>query len=153
MDNRLKAGFRIGNLVVQPQSGTIRSSLGSHTLSVDRIEILMSLAERPGEAVPFSDIAKAAGLDPEADRQILEHHIRAIREVIGDVGPNPRFIVSDDEAATLIAPVHYGIGDMGGLEDDPSAEDKVSICKDGRLPGSPPATLCWRGSRFRSRIR
>ena len=129
LDNRLKNGFRVGNLVIKPESGTIRSSQGSHTLSVDRIEILVFLAERPGEAVPFSDIARAAGLDPETDQQILEHHMRAIRDALGDVGPNPRFIVHDDESATLIAPVHPGVGNEGALEHDPAAEDNVSFFK------------------------
>ena len=127
MDERLKAGFRIGNLVVLPQSGTIRSSEGSHTLSVDRIEILMALAERPGEVISLEDVAKAAGLDPKADQPILERHVQAIRDTLGDVGPNPRFIVSDGKSVTLIAPVHPGIGHQDRREAEEDAKEDVSF--------------------------
>ncbi len=118
MDNRLKNGLRIGNFVVLPRNGTIRGAEGSHTLSTDRIEILLALAERPGDALSFADLADAAGLDPDDDLDVLKSHIRAIRVALGDTSPNPRFIVSDDAGVTLIAPVRAGVGPTRSNDDE-----------------------------------
>lgn len=124
MDDRLKDGLRIGNFVVLPKSGTISGAQGSHRLSADRIEILLALAARPGESIPNSELAEIAGLDAEQDLDVLTRHIDAIRESLGDTGPNPRFIVVDEEGATLIAPVTPGVGETSSLDE---SDENVSF--------------------------
>ena len=116
MDDRLKGGLRIGNFVVVPRTGTISGAQGSHRLSADRIEILVGLAERPGESIPNGELAEIAGLDAERDLEVLQRHLDAIKIALGDTGPNPRFIVIDDDSVSLIAPVRAGVGKSSSPE-------------------------------------
>lgn len=125
MDDRLKDGLRIGNFVIVPKSGTISGAQGTHRLSADRIEMLVLLAEHAGKAVTIEQLATEAGLDAEADRATIDRHIEAIRESLDDTGPKPRFVVVDDDGITLIAPVHEGVGNWVGQDDD----DDVSFLK------------------------
>jgi TolB-like protein/Flp pilus assembly protein TadD len=124
MELRPETGFLVGNLLVQPRKGAIRSSQGTHTLSADRMDVLLALAERAGEALSLAELASAAGFDPDTDGGILERHIHAIKVALGDIGPSPRFIVLEADTATLIAPVRAA--EEHQVPDDAS-EEKISF--------------------------
>lgn len=113
--------------MVLPERGTIIGARGKHTLSVDRIKILLALAEKSGESISFGDLADIVRLDEKDDLDILQRHLQAIRDVLGDTGPNPRFLVVDDDRATLIAPVQAGVS--GQYEPDAEDDDSVPFLK------------------------
>ncbi len=119
--------MRIGNFVVLPRTGTIRGSHGSYTLSPDLIEVLLTLAARPGESVSFEDLGSAIRVDAELGRDILDRHLRAIRDALDDNGPNPRFIVESDDGVTLIAPVRIGAAEESVLASEPDDDAEVSF--------------------------
>lgn len=127
MDEQLEKGFRVGNLVVLPGSGTIHGSQGTYTLSADRMDILLALGQEPGESLSVEQIAKTVRVDAVEDLDVLQRHIGAIRDALGDVGPNPRFIVYDDNGVTLIAPVRPGVGDFELRESEDPDDEKISL--------------------------
>ena len=125
MEDRLKDGLRIGNLVVLPESGEIIDADGSHSLSDDRIAILLALADRPGEPITFAALADVIGEEAEVGHDVLVGHLHAIRDALSDTGPNPRFIVVDDTGAILIAPVR--VGTPRTLEDDGEQGEREEV--------------------------
>ena len=127
MDLPLKTGFRVGNLVVTPKSGAIHSPQGTYRLSADRMDILVALAEHAGELLSTSELAKFVSAETDEDLDVLARHIAAIKDALGDVGPNPRFIINDESGVRLIAPVHAGTGDFALQESEDPAEENISL--------------------------
>lgn len=117
MDDQLKDGLRIGNLIVVPRKGTVSGADGVHRLSADRIRLLLELAERAGEKISRDELADTIVCDADE----LQRHLEVIRETLGDTGANSRFLITDETGATLIAPVHAGIGQAAEL---PEADDE-----------------------------
>ena len=123
MDDRLKDGLRLGNLVVSPAKGTIHGADGTHPLPRDCMSILLALASTPQKKLAYTELAEAAGL-PDAPDDIREC-VSRLRAALGDAGPDARFIVEADDGATLIAPVRAGLGDR--TEDGRQAEDGKAL--------------------------
>lgn len=93
------------------------------TVSADRINLLLFLAARPDQAIGFAELAAAVRCDTDE----LQRHVEAIREILGDTGPHPRFIATDDTSATLIAPVRAGVGQANTLVDDDGDKAEASF--------------------------
>ena len=113
MDAQLKTGFRLGDLVIDAQRRQIASAHGKATVSASLIEVLLVLADNPGQAVAFSQIEQhCAGI--RDDKNIsLASLFDDLQRVLGDSSTRPRFIeLVNENELRMIAPVMPGLPEV-----------------------------------------
>lgn len=109
MDRTLHQGFSVGDYQVAPIEGRIYGPTGDRQLPDHSVELLESLAERPGELVERDQLIEDVwhGLRP-SDRA-LTRCVSDLRRCFGDSSANPRYIETvTGQGYRLIAPVRSG---------------------------------------------
>jgi TolB-like protein/Flp pilus assembly protein TadD/DNA-binding winged helix-turn-helix (wHTH) protein len=102
----LQNGFRLGDWVVEPQTGCMSGQGRSHTLTTQQIAILKALAARRGEVVPRDLLREQAWPGQQATDDVLRATMRELRQLLGDSPKDLRYVVPVGRSGyTLIAPV------------------------------------------------
>jgi TolB-like protein/Flp pilus assembly protein TadD/DNA-binding winged helix-turn-helix (wHTH) protein len=102
----LRAGFRLGDWLVEPATGQISGPRGVRLLTPPQMAVLRLLAERPGEAVDAQALCAGAWPGTEPNEELLRETVRALRRNLGDAPRYPRHLVSIGERRfALMAPV------------------------------------------------
>ncbi|MBT8101119.1 MAG: hypothetical protein KJO82_15295, partial [Gammaproteobacteria bacterium] len=118
------SAFYVGNFLVDPEASTISGATGASTVKRARMRVLAALAVRPGASIPLDELAEAAGVG----RDSISVDLQSLREILGDNGQNPRFLLIDDSNATLIAPVRsLGERQIAQLASDREVETGISF--------------------------
>ncbi|MEY9522018.1 DNA-binding winged helix-turn-helix (wHTH) protein [Bradyrhizobium japonicum] len=68
------------------------------------LDILIFLAERPGEVIDKRELVKRIWADVNVDEGSLRFHVAALRKALGDTGKSARYVVNVPAAATALSP-------------------------------------------------
>jgi Tol biopolymer transport system component/DNA-binding winged helix-turn-helix (wHTH) protein len=86
--------IRVGEFLLDPPSGELRSDAGRHSLSTQPLQVLLALIDRPGEVVTRDELRQR--LWPADTYVDFEHGLNAIvkrlRDALGDSADTPRYI-------------------------------------------------------------
>ena len=86
--------IRVGEFLLDPRSGELRSDSGRQSLSAQPLHVLLALADRPGELVTRDELRQR--LWPADTYVDFEHGLNAIvkrlRDALGDSADTPRYI-------------------------------------------------------------
>jgi tetratricopeptide (TPR) repeat protein/DNA-binding winged helix-turn-helix (wHTH) protein len=85
-------GFSIGEHHVDPLTGTVQGPGGSIHLHPKAVEILLRLADNPGELVSREELIASVWDDAEADHAALSGAISELRHALGDHADHPKYI-------------------------------------------------------------
>jgi TolB-like protein/Flp pilus assembly protein TadD/DNA-binding winged helix-turn-helix (wHTH) protein len=100
----LKAGFRVGDWLVEPRESRASRNGQTCSLTDDQIEVLIALASRHGEAVDHRTLRNEIWPDCQGAEEKLRQAVVALRELFGDKPRHPRYIASvGNDAYALIA--------------------------------------------------
>ncbi len=124
--------IRIGDFVVDPRSGELQGKAGRQVLSAQPLQLLLALAERPGEVVTREELS--ARLWPADTFVDFEHGLNAavkrLRDALGDVAEAPSYVETVPRRGyRLIAEV---------------AASNAAAGDDGRVPAPGPSPRPYR---------
>ncbi|MBT8449097.1 MAG: tetratricopeptide repeat protein, partial [Gammaproteobacteria bacterium] len=92
IDSSLRAGFRLNDVVVLPQNGTIIAQETEKNLSPKAMEVLLYLCQNRNRLVTTESLLSFGWGDTNANRSNLTHVISDIRRVLNDHKESPTFI-------------------------------------------------------------
>ena len=92
MNSRLLQGFFLGDLLVEPLKGQVTDRRESRHLTPKAIEVLLCLAESPGELVTRESLLTAVWGDGQGTHEALGHAVSEIRHALDDHPDNPHFV-------------------------------------------------------------
>ena len=92
MDPKLQHGFRLGDCVVHPLQGLIERPDGSDHVQPKVMEVLLCLAERPGEVVERDDLVTKVWAKTAVTDEVLTRCISELRNALGDHRESPRYV-------------------------------------------------------------
>ena len=98
--------FRVGDWLVEPDLNRI--SMADKVISIEPkiLEVLVFLAEQPGEVLPARTIIRGVWPDTFVSDDVLTHSISEIRKALGDDAKNPHIIQTiPRKGYRLVAPV------------------------------------------------
>jgi TolB-like protein/DNA-binding winged helix-turn-helix (wHTH) protein len=106
--------FRVGAWLVRPSLNTVSRNGASVHLEPKVMEVLVSLARQPGEAIPKDQLLKTVWPDTFVTDDVLIGSISELRRVFEDDAREPRFIQTIPKRGyRLIAPVEPANGTTG----------------------------------------
>lgn len=88
----MKEDFQLGDWLVQPSLGRVSDGVRSVHVEPRTVEVLLCLAQRPGEVVPKQEILDRVWPDTTVEEVALARCISELRKVFGDDPRNPTFI-------------------------------------------------------------
>ncbi|MBT8445202.1 MAG: tetratricopeptide repeat protein [Gammaproteobacteria bacterium] len=88
----LLQGFYLGDFLVEPLKGQVTGRLGSNHLPPKAVEVLLRLAQSPGELVTRNTLLNEAWGSGKGSSEALSHAVSEIRHALGDHADNPVFI-------------------------------------------------------------
>ncbi len=98
--------IRIGQVIVNPIAGEVLSDSGMESLHPHAAELLVALANRPGEVIDRAALISEVWGAGHASDQALTHCVSELRHVLGDHSDRPRFIQTIPRRGyRLVAPV------------------------------------------------
>jgi TolB-like protein/Flp pilus assembly protein TadD/DNA-binding winged helix-turn-helix (wHTH) protein len=105
--NDLYQSFYLGDLLVEPLTGTVTGPSGTEHLPPKAAAILLSLASQPGTVVSREHLIEDAWGNEHGSSEALHHAISEIRHALGDHPEHPVFIQTLPKRGyrLLIAPV------------------------------------------------
>lgn len=83
MDSELLQGFRLGDLLIEPLQGRVSGHGRSAHLPPKAVEVLLCLAQSPGEMITRKTLLKRAWGDGHGSTEALSHAIGEIRHALG----------------------------------------------------------------------
>ncbi len=92
MNADLLQGFYLGDLLVEPLKGKVQGRAGSTNLPPKAVEVLLCLANAPGELVSRETLIKSAWGEDAASQEALNQVIDEIREALDDHPEDPVYI-------------------------------------------------------------
>jgi TolB-like protein/DNA-binding winged helix-turn-helix (wHTH) protein/Tfp pilus assembly protein PilF len=92
MDAEYLQGFYLGDLLFEPTKGRVSGTGHSEHLPPTAAEVLVYLAQRPGEIVSHDDIIGEVWGNGNGSREALSHAIGEIRHALRDHYNDPKFI-------------------------------------------------------------
>ncbi|MEE8528425.1 MAG: winged helix-turn-helix domain-containing protein, partial [Gammaproteobacteria bacterium] len=92
MDPKLQHGFRLGECVVHPLQGLVERPDGSDHVQPKVMEVLLCLAERPGEVVERDDLVTKVWAKTAVTDEVLTRCISELRHALGDHRDSPRYV-------------------------------------------------------------
>ena len=92
MENELLDGFRLGEVRVEPLTGTIRRNGDTLHLPSRSVEVLLLLAKHPRRLVSRAELLQRVWGEGRGSSEALNRAIREIRLALDDRPENPRFI-------------------------------------------------------------
>ncbi len=88
----MSGGFRLGSWVVQPSLNSIECNGKTTRLEPKMVEVLVYLAEHPGEAVSKEQLIQAVWADTFVTDDVLTRCISELRRALEDDPKEPKFI-------------------------------------------------------------
>jgi TolB-like protein/DNA-binding winged helix-turn-helix (wHTH) protein len=88
----LERGFRIGRWDVYPLRNVVSKADASLRLEAKSIQVLMALAQHPGEVVSRRDLLLAVWQDRPVSDEVLSRSISLLRSTLGDDPKDPSYI-------------------------------------------------------------
>ncbi len=88
----LRAGFRLGDWEVLPQQGSMRRGEERKHVEPRVMDVLVYLAERPGEVVSRDTLIRAIWETTYVSEEVLTRCISELRAHLGDSSRSPRYI-------------------------------------------------------------
>jgi Tol biopolymer transport system component/DNA-binding winged helix-turn-helix (wHTH) protein len=140
-----RAPVRIGEFILDPGRGELRNDSGRQGLAVQPLNVLLALADRPGELVTRDELRQR--LWPADTYVDFEHGLNAIvkrlRDALGDSADTPRYIETVPRRGyRLIAAVSRG-------DPEPQGHDAGTAV----LPAAAaPTQTQWPPARWRRRL-
>ncbi|MBT8092925.1 MAG: tetratricopeptide repeat protein [Gammaproteobacteria bacterium] len=92
MDSKLLQGFYLGDLLIEPLRGRVSGKAGTNRLAPKATEVLLCLAQSPGEVVTRETLLQCAWGDGQGSQEALSHAVGDLRHALGDRADNPKFI-------------------------------------------------------------
>ena len=92
----LRRGFRLGDWLVEPHELRITGPAGPRAVTQAQIDLLLALAERPGETVSRRDLSEQMWPGQDGKDVLLDDTARSLRELLGGSTQNRPYIVSVD---------------------------------------------------------
>ena len=92
MDPKLQHGFRLGECVVHPLQGLIERPEGSEHVQPKVMEVLLCLAERPGDVVERDELVDRVWGRTAVTDEVLTRCISELRAALGDAREHPRYV-------------------------------------------------------------
>jgi len=92
VDSELLQGFFLGDLLIEPLQGRVSSKDGQTHLPPKAIEVLLRLAQTPGQLVTRETLLEKVWGPGKGSSEALSHAISEIRHALGDHAENPAFI-------------------------------------------------------------
>jgi len=92
MNADLLQGFYLGDLLVEPLKGHVLGRAGSTHLPPKAVEVLLCLANSPGELVSREALIKSAWGEEGASQEALNSTISEVRHALDDHADDPVFI-------------------------------------------------------------
>lgn len=88
----MKGSFRVGPWLVEPGLNTVSCDGSSVRLEPKAMEVLLCLAQRPGETLPKDTLFHTVWPDTFVTDDVLTHAISELRRAFGDDAREPRVI-------------------------------------------------------------
>ena len=88
----LLQGFYLGDILVEPLTGQVKSRTGSEHLPPKAAEVLVCLASRPGELVTREALLEEVWGAGHGTPETLSHAVSEIRHALGDHHDDPHFV-------------------------------------------------------------
>jgi tetratricopeptide (TPR) repeat protein/TolB-like protein/DNA-binding winged helix-turn-helix (wHTH) protein len=85
-------GFYLGDLLIEPLKGEVSDGEESRHMPPKAVELLMCLAERPGEVVERAELLAAVWGAGQGSEEALSHAISNLRQALGDHPDDPAYI-------------------------------------------------------------
>ena len=85
-------GFFLGELRIDPSTGTVSSGAGSEHLTPHAVEVLLCIARRPRELVSREIILAEAWGHGQGNADAVSRVVSEIRHALGDHADTPSFI-------------------------------------------------------------
>src|SRR4029077_10481958 len=102
----MNGDFRVGTWLVQPGLNTISQNGTTRQLKPKAIEVLVCLAQHPGETLPKEQLLKTVWPDTFVSDDVLIRTVSELRRVFGDDPREPKFIQTIPKRGyRLVAPV------------------------------------------------
>lgn len=115
----LERGFRIGRWDVYPLRNVVSRADASLRLEAKSIQVLMVLAQHPGEVVSRRDLLREVWQDRPVSDEVLSRCISLLRSTLGDDPKDPSYIQTIPRVGyRLLAPV----SPLGPAQALPAAE-------------------------------
>ncbi|MDH5262717.1 MAG: winged helix-turn-helix domain-containing protein, partial [Gammaproteobacteria bacterium] len=92
MDSDLLKGFYLGELLIEPLKGQVTGRAGSRHLPPKAVEVLLCLAESPGELVTREKLLDAVWGQGQGSQEALGHAVSEIRHALDDHVDDPQYI-------------------------------------------------------------
>ena len=92
----LRRGFRLGDWLVEPSELRITGPAGSLAMTQAQADLLLALAERPGETVSRRDLSERMWPGQDGQDVPLDDTARSLRELLGGSTQNRPYIVGVD---------------------------------------------------------
>ena len=92
LNSGLLQGFYLGDLFVEPLRGEITSKAGSRHLPPKAVEVLLCLAQSPGDLVTREELLNKVWGANKGSHEALGHAISEIRHALDDHPDDPRFV-------------------------------------------------------------
>jgi Tol biopolymer transport system component/DNA-binding winged helix-turn-helix (wHTH) protein len=142
--------IRVGEFLLDPSSGELRSDTGRQSLSAQPLQVLLALLERPRELVTRDELRQR--LWPAGTYVDFEHGLNAVvkrlRDALGDSADTPRYVETVPRRGyRLIAAVGRGVPDSVARP-----PDLVPPAPDPAAPAAPPPTSGSTPVRSRRRL-
>jgi TolB-like protein/DNA-binding winged helix-turn-helix (wHTH) protein len=127
----LLQGFYLGDLLVEPPKGRVTGPAGAVHLPPKAVEVLLSLADRPGELVTRETLLKEVWGAEQGSPEALSHAVSEIRQALNDHRTDPEFIQTlpkrgyrllitpklvDSDTSTIIFGAQNGAANLGLFE-------------------------------------
>lgn len=128
MHHSLAKGFRIGEYTILPLMGQVSGPSGSTHLPPKAVDVLLCLAEAPGQVVGHEQILEAVWGDPGGSHDALSHAVSEIRRQLGDRADNPVYVQTIPKRGyrllTGVEPLEAGAG--SDAPNEGSDRDKIA---------------------------
>ena len=98
----LRCGFRLGDWLVEPHELRITGPAGPRAVTQSQIDLLLALAERPGETVRRRDLSEQMWPGRDGKDVLLDDTARSLRELLGGSTQNRPYIVSVDGGSFML---------------------------------------------------
>lgn len=92
----LRRGFRLGEWLVEPRELRVTGQAGSLSLTQAQLDLLLALAERPGEAVSRRELRERIWPGQAGKDLLLGETARSLREALGGSARDRRYLVAVD---------------------------------------------------------
>ena len=100
----LRRGFRLGDWLVEPLKLRVTGPAGPLSLTQDQLDLLLALAERPGEAVSRRQLRERIWPGQAGKDAVLGDTARSLRELLGGSARDRQYLVAVDRGSfALIA--------------------------------------------------